>query len=364
MRIHRIISILFMVGCTCVVQVSASYHFATFRGKPPIHVLGGVSKTPLGLTPEKMKSVYHLKDGGTGGVIAIIGAYDDASIEKDLATFSETFSLPLCTTKNGCFEKHTMAKKMTRNSNWELETTLDVEWAHAIAPRAKILLVEATSPSGKNLLDAIDYATGRNEVSVVSMSWGGSEFAEEVALDAHFKDKHGITFLASSGDNGYGVSWPAVSPYVIAVGGTSLSFDSQGSLAKETAWKGSGGGISAFEKAPQYQIEYAVTKAHGMRAVPDVAYNADPQSGFSIVRNGAWRIVGGTSAGAPQWAAIALLSGGITHDTLYKDKNSENNADYFRDIVSGNNGDCAYYCIARKRYDYVTGLGVPNTSAF
>ncbi len=341
----------------------ASYHFSDFRGKSPIHTYGGASKTPTGITPAQIKKIYNLPADGGRGTIAIIGAYDDISIEKDLNDFSKQFNLPECASKNGCFEKRKMSKTVKSDSGWSLETSLDVEWAHAIAPKAKILLVEATTPSGANLLKAIDYAVGRKDVVAVSMSWGGGEFPEEVSLDSHFANSHAI-FFASSGDNGSGASWPASSPYVVGVGGTTLSLNSDGGVKKETAWSGSGGGISAYEKQPSYQSDYSIAKSGGRRAIPNVAYDADPKSGFPIIRDGKWQTVGGTSAGAPQWAAISALGNGAGNENFYTDKASENHGAYFTDIVSGTNGDCRYLCKARKHYDYVTGLGTPLTVKF
>lgn len=347
---------------------SAAYHFANFKGRPPIHQYGGVSDHPVGLTPAQIKAVYNLPATGGQGTIAIIGAYDDKNIEKDLAVFDKQFSLPACTTANGCFEKHLPGKTST-NSGWSMETSLDVEWAHAIAPEAKILLVEAKTPSGQNLLNAIDYARGHSGVVAISMSWGGAEFSDEVKLDSHFTspgDK--ITFFASSGDSGSGASWPAASPNVVAVGGTRLTF-SNGILKSETAWSGSGGGVSAYEAEPAHQVDYAIAKAQGKRAIPNVSYDADPQSGFSVYRSTGsskkgWYVFGGTSAGAPQWAAIKALGLSADNDKFYADKATDKNGSFFRDIKTGSNGDCGYYCAARKHYDYVTGLGSPLTVNF
>ena len=257
-----------------------------------------------------------------------------------------------------------MSAKESANSNWAYETTLDVEWAHAIAPEAKILLIEAPTPSGANLVSAIDYANKQSGIVSVSMSFGGAEFSEESSYDSHFKNSSGAPYFASSGDSGYGASWPAASPNVVSVGGTTLSLNGDGSVRSEIAWTGSGGGVSAYEKAPAYQTDYSIPKAGGMRAIPDVAYDADPASGFPIVRGGVWRTVGGTSAGAPQWAAIAALGSGAGNAAFYADKASANSAQYFRDITSGTNGDCGYFCTARKQYDYVTGLGTPRTVQF
>jgi len=345
-------------------KTEASYHFSNYKGRPPIHILGGATKKPGGLSPTQVKSFYNLPSSGGHGTIVIIGAYDDKNIEKDLNAFSIQFNLPACTTTNGCFEKHKMASTIKSNSGWASETSLDIEWAHAIAPNAKILLVEATTPSGENLLKAVDYAASRKDASAISMSWGGGEFYEEVTLDSHFKSISGAPFFASSGDNGTGASWPASSPYVIGVGGTTISLKKDATFSKETAWTGSGGGVSAYEKQPDFQSGYAIAKAGGMRAIPDVSYNADPASGFPIIKSGKWYVVGGTSAGAPQWAGIATLGQGVELNNIYADKSGDNNAKYFRDITSGTNGDCGYYCSARKHYDYITGLGSPLTSSF
>jgi len=301
---------------------------------------------------------------GGHGTIAIIDAYDDPTIEDDLNFFSKSFNLNSCTTKNGCFEKHKMSSSVKADSGWALETSLDVEWAHAIAPNAKILLVEAVTPSGTNLLKAVDYAAGRKDVVAISMSWGGSEFNEETSLDSHFLSKYGATFFASAGDNGWGASWPAASPNVTAVGGTYLSFNYKKEFLTESAWDGSGGGVSAYEKQPNYQSSYSISKANGMRAIPDVSYDADPRSGFGVYKNGSWYKVGGTSAGAPQWSAIKSLGLSAANEKFYADKASNSNIKFFRDIVSGSNGDCKYYCTARRHYDYVTGLGSPLTIKF
>jgi len=347
----------------------AAYHFAQFQAHPPIHMLLDAASRPTGLTPETIKKIYNLPTMGGKGTIAIIGAYDDALIENDLNVFSKQFNLPACTSKNNCFEKHKLSSTTKTDTNWSLETSLDVEWAHAIAPQAKILLVEAETPSGTNLIKAVDYARNRSDVVAVSMSWGGLEFSDEALLDSHFKSDKGIVFFASSGDNGAGVSWPAASSNVIAVGGTSLYLNLNKSLLTEKAWSGSGGGVSDFEPEPIWQKNYNIKKANGHRAVPDVSYDADPASGFSVYRSTStsknnWYVLGGTSAGAPQWAAIQALGHSASASRLYAAKASLNSETYFRDIISGTNGDCGYFCTARAHYDYVSGLGSPLRSNF
>jgi subtilase family serine protease len=355
-------------------SVRAAYRFSDFQGKSPMHVYKSSQSAPSGMTPAEIKKIYKLPSTGGKGTIAIIDAYDDPSIEGDLAVFDKQFNLAACTTANGCFEKHKMASSTATNTDAAMEMSLDVEWAHAIAPTAKILLVEAKTQSGANLLAAVDYAAARKDVVAVSMSWGGAEFSDELSYDTHFMSKtsSSIAFFASSGDSGTGASWPASSPNVIGVGGTSLQVSSSGAFIAETAWSGSGGGVSAYEKEPTYQSAYKISKANGMRAIPDVSYDADPASGYPIYitlgsgakAKGTWYVVGGTSAGAPQWAAIQALGGSAALPKFYADKASTSTLKYFRDITSGANGTCAYYCDARKRYDYVTGLGSPQTVKF
>ena len=352
-----------------VAPAYAAYHFSGFLGKPPIHIFRSAQKSPAGVTPAEIKRIYNLPAKGGQGTIALVDAYDAPNIESDLGVFNNTYGLSACTMKNGCLEKHKMASSMATNGGWALEESLDVEWAHAIAPQAKILLIEAKTASGANLLSAIDYAASRKDVVAISMSWGGAEFSEELSLDSHLTSKSGAVFFAASGDDGAGVEWPAASPNVVGVGGTSLELFANGGYISEAAWSGSGGGVSVYEPEPAYQKAYNIPKANGHRAVPDVAYNADPASGYVVYRtigsskNG-WYTVGGTSAGAPQWAAIQALGSSVSLAKLYADKASVGTLQFFRDITSGVNGTCKYYCNARARYDYVTGLGVPQTAAF
>lgn len=339
-----------------------------FKARPPIHIFKANQSQPQGMSPDKIKKIYNLPADGGQGTIAIIGAYDSPQIEKDLGTFDTTFNLAACTSKNGCLERHKMSSAIKTDSGWGLETALDVEWSHAIAPRAKILLVEAVTASGDNLLAAVDYARQRPDVVAISMSWGGPEFSDEASLDQHFTSKFGATFFASSGDNGWGVSWPAVSPNVVGVGGTTIKTDSTGKLISETAWNGSGGGVSKYVTQPDYQKTYDIKKAASKRAVPDVSYDSDPASGFAVYKSGpkkgSWYVLGGTSAGAPQWAAIKALGNSADNAKFYGDKSATNNASFFRDITSGTNGSCQYFCDARRHYDYVTGLGSPLTTKF
>jgi subtilase family serine protease len=315
---------------------------------------------PTALTPSQIKKAYNLPILGGYGTIAIVDAYDCPTVESDLVTFSQQFGLP-----SANFEKHKMTPNIAVDAGWALEISLDVQWAHAIAPNAKILLVEAKDNSLNNLLGAVTYAAYRADVVAVSMSWGGAEFLGQSAFNSYFTSNHGVVFFASTGDSGAGVIWPSTSSNVVAVGGTSLVLNADGSAASETGWGGRGGGLSAYETEPQYQVNYNIPGTNSKRAVPDVSYDADPATGFTIYDttpyNGqtGWFQVGGTSASCPQWAAIHSLSLSVSANNLYQDA-KWSGPTYFRDITSGSNG--AYSAVAG--YDLVTGLGSPVTWNF
>ncbi len=359
--------------------------------RPPLHLHGPAKRNPVGLLPQRIRSFYGFDQlpargyGGDDQVIAIVDAYDNPNVEADLRLFSSTFGLSPCASPR-CFTKvyATPDKRPPPpDALWALESSLDVQWAHAIAPNARIVLVEAASSSLDDLMSAIALATTPAPVGpgakVVSISWGTPEFLAETQFDGQFASANGVSFVAGSGDGGNGIDYPAASPYVLSVGGTSIATDASGAYAGETAWAGSGGGQSAIEPEPTYQSNLGIpSDSLGLRGVPDVAYHADPTSGFAVYDSygyagqSGWFVVGGTSAGAPQWSALiaiansvriargktALNAVGAIHTVLYGLASSAS-ATNFRDIVSGSNGVCGTLCTATAGYDYVTGLGRP-----
>lgn len=303
------------------------------------------SSSPVGLFPAQMKSAYGFSTSNTAGAgmtIGIVDAYDLPTAENDLNVFSAQFGLPACTTANGCFKKvnQTGGTKYPRyNSGWGLEIALDIEWAHAIAPGAKILLVEASSNSFTNLLAAEDYAAAN--AGYVSNSWGGSEFSGETSYDAHFL-RSGVAFFVSAGDAGLPAEYPSASPYVISVGGTLLTFNANGTLLSETGWSSGGGGCSLYETATSVQSSfstYGQVGCAGKRATPDVSLDADPNSGAAVYDSSnyqgqtGWYQVGGTSLSSPMWAGRAAVSGAVVNAAYVYGNNIT-----FRDITSGNNG--------------------------
>ncbi len=343
-----IIGLLLVSSCSVLTQAfSLEQQDLDWYAEPLSTVTSAEPFAFSGYTPSQIKSAYNLPaSGGEGMTIAVIIAYHTANIKTYLEVFSQAYGLPLPTDSN--FEVHKMATYIPSDAGWSIEACLDVEWAHAIAPNATILLVEAVSNSGTDLVNAINYATARSDVDVVTMSWGTDEFSGEASYDYLFSNPN-MEFFAASGDNGSVVMWPSVSSNVVAVGGTSLNI---GSTTSETAWSGSGGGISLYEPIPSYQINYGLNGTK--RVVPDVAYNADSSTGVRVYYNNYWYIVGGTSAGSPQWAGIYALGLSASHENLYY-KASTAHATYFRDIVLGSTSKYS----AAIGYDYITGLGSP-----
>ncbi|TXN28142.1 S8 family serine peptidase [Lacisediminihabitans profunda] len=322
----------------------------------------GVPKTstaPIGLAPATIKSAYGFPtsiSAGAGATIAIVDAYDDPTAESDLAVFSSTFGLPSCTTTNGCFQKvnQTGGSKFPKtNSGWALEISLDIQWAHAIAPGAKILLVESNSASFSDLLTAENFA--KTHAGYVSNSWGGSESSSELGYDASFAQP-GVSFFVSSGDAGLPAEYPSSSPNVISVGGTTLNFSGSGAFLSETGWSSGGGGCSVYESASAAQSAYpGYTQANcaGKRATPDVSLDADPASGVSVYDTtryqgqSGWYKVGGTSASSPMWAARSAVAGVVVNPSYVYGSGIS-----YRDITSGNNGAP---CLVG--YDLCTGRG-------
>jgi subtilase family serine protease len=330
-------------------------------------------------TPAQIEQAYGFNSisingaagNGSGETIAIVDAYDDPNIQADLNTFDMQFGLPATTVARYNATGGQTYPASDTSGGWELEESLDVEWAHAVAPAAKIILVEAASASDSDLLAAVKYAAAH--ANVVSMSWGGGEFSGETGDDSDFSQP-GVAFVASSGDNGAPISWPAASPNVLSVGGTALTVGAGNSWSSEVGWSGSGGGPSAYELQPSYQ-QGVVTQTSSARANPDVAYDASPSTGVAVYDSVkyegttyGWIQVGGTSAGAPQWSALLAIAdqgrAAAGQPPLDSANSREvmnilyNNPTDFHDITSGTSTGSPHYS-AGPGYDYVTGLGSP-----
>jgi len=339
------------------------------RGAP------NAASTPTGYGPAQFHGAYQLPaSASTAQTIAIVDAYDDPKIESDLAAYSATFGLPACTTANGCFSKVNQSGAPgpypNANSGWALEIALDVEVAHAICPNCKILLVEASSNSLANLAAAVNTAA-KLGATEISNSYGGSEFSSEVNDSAY--NHPGIAVTVASGDSGYGAfGYPAASPYVVAVGGTTLSLGPGNAYGGETAWSGAGSGCSSYLAAPAWQVadpSWALTGCGAKRGVADVAADANPSTGAAVYdtvryqgRSG-WFQVGGTSLSSPLIAGVFALAGGASSAYpaagLYF--HQLDSPATLHDVTSGSNGTCStIMCRGAAHYDGPTGVGTPN----
>jgi subtilase family serine protease len=327
------------------------------------------SKTPVGYTPAQIRHAYGIdliSNQGEGQVIGIVDGYDYPNAEADLGVFTSTYNLPACTQANGCLTIVYPSGVPKTNRGWTGETSLDLQWAHAIAPAAKIVLVLAKDGQTSTLLKAVPVAV-QNGATVVNMSWGTlREFAGEQQYDSMIFGNPAVTYFNASGDDGNNLfGYPAASTLVVGAGGTSLKLDASGSIESETAWSGSGGGESKYESEPSYQIG---AQSSGQRGVPDVAWDSDPSTGVAVYdsEDGNWAEVGGTSASSPQWCGLTAIANSMRAQqgkgtigasflpTVYA------NPLAFHDIASGSNGSCGMVCDAGPGYDFVTGLGSAN----
>jgi subtilase family serine protease len=322
--------------------------------------------TPSGLFPADLQSAYKLPSAtaGAGQTVAIVDAFNDPTVESDLATYRSQFGLPPCTTANGCFSKIDQRGGTNfprTDSGWAAEISLDVDMVSAVCPQCHITLVEADTNSFANLGAAENTAAAR--AHIVSNSFGGGD-ASDASMGSFFNHP-GTAITASSGDSGFGVEYPASSHFVTAVGGTSLRKASNTRGWTETAWNGAGSGCSAFNTALTGQA--GVNTGCARRAVADVSAVADPATGVAVFDStpiqgqSGWLVFGGTSVAAPVVAAVYGLAGNAT--------SVDNNFPYSHtsalfDVTSGSNGTCSptQLCTARTGWDGPTGLGTPNGS--
>jgi kumamolisin len=331
-------------------------------------------------TPASLACVYQLvarivpgcnpnattaNPGGGSRAIAIVDAFDDPTAASDLATFSAQFGLAAA--KLTVVYANGTEPGLDPTGGWEVEESLDTQWAHAMAPGAQLFLVEAPNNSLINLFSAtlvasnLVAAAGGGEVS---MSWGAGEFTEETEFDSIFTTP-GVVYFASSGDSA-GVEYPSASPNVVSAGGTSNSRNTNtGNLIFQNAWQDGGGGASQVESRPAFQrgLGFLVGDARG---TPDVSFDANPATGVWVfdsnpVSGTGWYVVGGTSVAAPSLSGIVNAAGSFhagsqaENDELYSDRSND-----FNDITYG---DCGVSMsnFAIPGYDLCTGIGTVQT---
>jgi len=307
--------------------------YRSARSKP-----GAPTKlVPAGLAPSDLRSAYGVTGSGSSStVIAIVDAYGYSNAEADLGVYRTAYGLPACTSANGCFAKYNETGQKGAyprpDTGWSEETALDLDMASAICPNCKIILIEASSASFNDLARA-EATAALLGAHVISNSYGGGESGSQSYESAY--NHPGIAITVSTGDSGYGVQFPASSPHVTAVGGTSLYRDSSARGWSETGWSGSGSGCSSTYPKPVWQTDGLCA----MRMSADVSAVADPNTGVAVYGpssgvSSAWLVFGGTSVAAPLVAGIYAVNGGAVSYGSYPYANLA----WLYDVVKGSNG--------------------------
>jgi kumamolisin len=303
---------------------------------------------------------------GGAGAIAIVDAFDDPQASSDLALFSTIFGLPPADLTVVFASGNRPGLDPT--GGWELEESLDIEYAHAMAPNARIFLVEAASNSGTDIFTAIHVASNvvaANGGGVVSMSFSFGEFSGETQFDGIFSMRR-VVYIASAGD-GPGAVWPATSPNVVAAGGTTISRNSlTGDFIRENTWQDTGGGPSLFEPRPHFQDRIAGIVG-AARGTPDISFDANPNTGVWVLdtnlfqgQPGGFFIVGGTSVSSPALAGIINNSGKFLPSSqaenteIYRHLSTDRSL--FFDVVFGNCG-LNIGDFAGPGWDFCSGVG-------
>ncbi|MDE3069959.1 MAG: S53 family peptidase, partial [Acidobacteriota bacterium] len=380
---------------------------------PSVIRAASAAEGAFGLRPQDLHNAYALPtEAPVPQTVAVVDAYNDPTIEADLAVYDREFRLPACTASNGCLTTMNAAGQSgplpAVNGEWAVEISLDVETVHATCQNCRILLVEAESNSDAALEAAENRAVAAGATEI-SNSWGGPEPVADSAAYNH----PGVAITAAAGDNGY-LGWdayepaergyadyPASSPHVVAVGGTSLSVGPHGEWTGESVWNNAqgatGGGCSARFSAPPWQAslaDWGTVGCGSLRAVADVSAVADPYTGAAVYDSTPWDgytlgwiTLGGTSLSAPIIAATFALAGGVRASTGYAAQTLYEGAlqhpSSLHDVTSGASGQCTLssgptgasgctpaqasascggqaICLAGPGYDGPTGVGSPN----
>jgi subtilase family serine protease len=323
----------------------------------------GPDGKPSGYGPSDLQSAYNFNPtGGSGVTVAIVDAFDNPNLESDLQVYRAEYGLPVCDSANGCLTKvnQTGGSNLPKgNPGWGSEMSLDVDMVSANCPNCKILVVEGSKPTYADLGQAVATAAALG-AATISNSYSGSEFKTQNENSPYDQNR---PVMASSGDDGYGVGFPAASLYTFAVGGTTLTKGGGSRGWTETVWSGTGSGCAKVAGKPSWQTD----KGCKNRTMGDIAYDADPNTGVAVYDTyggGGWQVYGGTSVSSPAIAAMFAAAGNAAsiQNASWIWNPANHGASSINDITVGSNGTCkvAYLCTAEVGYDGPTGWGTPN----
>ncbi len=346
---------------------STASDFAANPSPSPSNLFGPLVSSPAGFHPDDIRAAYNVPALQGAKTIVIVDAYSYPTAQSDFNTFSTQFGLPVETSSDITSGNNQVLQVISSgpwtppvDAGWDVEQALDIEWAHAMAPNAKIILVESLD-NGQTLFDAITFGASLQDVHEVSMSFGAGDGSYESNYVNNFQQP-GVVFFASTGDSDGAILFPSVSDYVVGVGGTSLRMNS-GHVTSETGWTNEGGGMSAYSPLPSYQ-RFLQPKGFTKRVVPDLAAVADPGTGVAIYDSavGGWLVVGGTSVASPVVAGITNAQSSAAG--IYQASSADQLAQFygwlgtshFRDIVQGSNSSGLR---ARYGWDTMSGCGAP-----
>jgi subtilase family serine protease len=364
--------------------------------------------SPACITPHGLSVAYGIDPliqkgfTGKGQTIVDITSFDSPNLQNNLKVFDQTFNLPPADVQVISPLNEPISDPHQDKQTWAQGTEREVEVLHAIAPGAKIVILESPVAETEGtvglpeFLQLLQYAIDHQLGNVVSLRWDVSELTLQDApgkqtiqqwndLFQKGTTNNHITYFATSGSSGatdYAddthighvpiVSFPADSPWVTSVGGTNLNLTPTDSIVSETAWSGSGGGFSSLNQMPSYQTllpAQTQQQFNNQRGIPDVAADDDPLTGLAVYVDGQWQLAGGNT-NVPIWTALGAIANqmaghplGFINPGLYKLANSATYPQDFYDITEGNNTNLQANVkgySAAQGWDPVTGLGTPN----
>jgi hypothetical protein len=356
-----------VLSCDSLLVSAASKPRFGVQGQARLGASADTASPPPGYSPVNLQSAYGLQSEseGTRQTVAIVVPYDDPTAEADLGIYRTQYGLAPCTTANGCFTKDDLSGSPTTNAGYASDAQVAMDVVSAVCPNCHILLVEAVADDLPDMGSAVEAAVA-DGADVVDFPFSTPEFSGETSDDTYF-DQPGVAIVVPSGDSGFGVSYPAASPYVVAVGGTELTADS--SVARgwqEAVWPGTGSGCSAYEPQPSFQADLdngcTTRMDNDVSAVAASATSSTPVAYYDSYDENGWAEAGGTPVAAGVIAGVYALAG-TTAAGSTPASYPYSHPDMLNDDITGSNGTCTVtsWCNGGTGYNGPAGEGTPQS---